>query len=115
MIAFLRYVYCEELQIDEGFAVDLYRLSDKWLVKGLNIDCCEFLKQNITLENFGRIAQLASDVGEEELFEVAASYGLKKCGKLEEEYLKDVRGSVLRKMICKCQRVEFRKKKDKKE
>jgi len=108
-------VYCEELEISEELMVDLFELSDKWLVKSLNNDCHEFLKQNITLENFGKIAQLASDIGEDELFEIAANYGLKKCGKLEEEHLKDVKSSVLKKMICKCRHVEFRKRKEKKE
>ncbi len=99
------------MEIKEGYAVDLYELSTKWKVEDLKVDCDECLRQNITLENFGRIAQVASEVGEEALFDKAANYGLKNCNLLEENHLDDMSASVLRKVICKFQKVQQRKKK----
>ena len=111
IIGFLLYVYSVDMELKQEYAVDLYELSTKWGVEDLKADCDEYLRQNITLENFGRIAQIASETGEEELFEKATNYGLKKCKLLEENHLEDMSTSVLRKVICKFQKVEQRKKK----
>jgi len=108
---FLHWVYSIDMELKEEYAIDLYELSMRWRVEDLKADCAEYLRQNITLENFGRIAQIASEAGEEELFEKATNYGLKNCKLLEENHLEDMSTSVLRKVICKFQKVEQRKKK----
>ena len=107
----LRYIYCEDLEIKEEFARDLYELSDRWLINDLNADCEAFFQQDITIENFGLLAELAEKMGNEELLESATEYGLRHCGQLEENHLEGLSSSVLKRMICKCQRVELRKKK----
>ena len=67
IIALLSYVYDRELEIKEDFAMDLYELTDKWMMKDLNKHCKEYLESNFTLQNVGRIAKRAEEIGSEEL------------------------------------------------
>jgi len=99
-----------DFEINKKHAVDLWKLSDQWLIQGLHTDCVEFLKQNMSLGNFWEIAKLAEKIGEEELFEAATDFGSKKNRELKEKHMENLRGSVLRKVISKCQREDLRKK-----
>ena len=99
-----------DFEINKKHAVDLWKLSDQWLIQGLHTDCVEFLKQNMSLGNFGEIAELAEKIGAEELFEVATDFGSKKSEELKEKHMESLRGTVLRKVISKCQRDDLRMK-----
>ncbi len=111
---FIRYIYDDEaIDIKEEFAKELYDLSDRWLIPALNAECHEFFKQNLTLDSFGKVAEMAQEKGLEDLLEVATDYGLKNCALLEEKHLESMSSSVLKKLICKCQRIEVRRKNQK--
>jgi len=108
---FLRYIYDDEaFDIKEEFVRELYELSDRWLITGLHAECHEFLKRNLTLDNFGKVAEMAQEMDIPDLLEAATDFGLKNCGLLEEKHLESMSSSVLRKIICKCERIEVRKK-----
>lgn len=97
----LRYVYCGELELKEEFAMDLYELTDKWLLKDLRLSCREFLEQNLSISNFGQIAQRADDLGAEELCDAVADFAMNNYELLEEKNLERTPHSILRKIICK--------------
>ena len=91
--------------------MDLYELTDKWVIKDLNKHCIEFIESNFTMEKVGRIAERAEEIGSEELCEAAADF-LVNCGKVfEEEDMKDIPQFLLIKAFCKLKQQAQQKKK----
>jgi len=58
-IEFLRFIYCDELQLDANLAIKLLVFSDKYLQDDLNEKCLSYLTHNITSENVYTILDFA--------------------------------------------------------
>ncbi|RYE26886.1 MAG: BTB/POZ domain-containing protein, partial [Sphingobacteriales bacterium] len=67
ILALLKYLYGKVLEIKEEFALDLYNLTKEWSIQDLNIECREFLKNNMTMDNFSEIANKAQEIDTEDL------------------------------------------------
>jgi len=57
--AFLKYIYCIEVDFTPELALDLFILCDKWLFNELKADCENFLGETLTRENIVQRAELA--------------------------------------------------------
>jgi len=90
--------------------MDLYELSDKWLLRDLSQCCLEFLKENLKLDNFGKMAKKAEDIGAEELCEAISDFAVNQYELLEEKDLKEAPPSILVKIISKSKRLMRKRK-----
>jgi len=70
LLAFLKYVYCDEVDLIEELVYDLLILSNKWLKKNLEEEGEEFLIDILVFENVVKIAKLANQLELEELTKV---------------------------------------------
>lgn len=72
---FLCFLYCgntENLTTDNVFS--LFTVADKYDVKDLRSECLEFLKDNLSVDNFCEIVTLAFQHLERELIELTADF-----------------------------------------
>ena len=77
-------------------------------MKDLNKHCKEFIESNFMLQNVGRIAKRAEEIGSEELCEAAADFLVNCGGFIVEEDLKDVPLFLLIKTVCKWKQAKAR-------
>jgi len=108
--ALLSYIYGREFEIKQDLALDLYELTDKWVIKDLNNYCKDVLIQHFTLENIGEITRRAEDLGSDELHEAVADF-LLDFDVIPEEKDLDLPPSVLKKVICKFKAIQKKAKK----
>ncbi len=107
--ALIKYIYGQNVELDEDLAKDLFRLADKWNIIGLRDKCEKYLMHIISLENFKELAQLAESLGTPKLMDVAMKFALKHLKDLEKSSaLYSLPNSILVKALFKA--VESSKK-----
>lgn len=72
-----RYLYYEKF--DNKFAIDLLDIGDKYLIKNLVSECKQYLKDNISKENFIDVILCADKVNAESLKETVIDFIIKNC------------------------------------
>jgi len=103
--AFLRYLYCSEVELTEELALDLLFLSDKWLCKELETECEDFLINTLMFENIISRAELAEKFGIKRLSDSVVEFIIEN--KIEMEKSRDlekIHPSLLVKAIVKLQK-----------
>ncbi len=83
--AVLEYIYCNEVKLTEKLAIDLLEISNKWLLSELQDQCEVFLGENLTLENFSQIAELAQKFPTMHLMNYVVDFGSQNLERLEEK------------------------------
>ncbi len=81
--------------------MDLYELSDKWLLEELSKDCCQFLRRSLNVRDFAEIAQRADEIRAEDLCDALADFAVNNYEELEEKDLEKTPHSILRRIIYK--------------
>ena len=100
--ALIKYIYGQDVELDEDLGKDLFRLADKWNMVGLRDKCEKYLMHIISLENFREIAQLAESLGTPKLIDVTMEFALKHLKDLEKSStLYSLPNSILVKALFK--------------
>ena len=59
LLEFLRFIYCDKVELTTQNVLDVFRIADKYIVPSLVDECRRFLLANITPENACRVLELA--------------------------------------------------------
>ena len=81
--AFLKYIYCDDLDLTGELALDLLTLSNKWLFKELEEECEDFLAETLTLENAVERAELANKLEGNRLTNAIIEFIIENLSELE--------------------------------
>jgi len=82
--ALIKYIYGQDVELDEKLGKDLFRLSDMWSITKLREKCEKYLMHIISLENFREIAELAESLNTPKLMDVVLDFATKNLKGLEE-------------------------------
>jgi len=100
--ALIKYIYGQDVELDEDLGKDLFKLADKWNIVGLRDKCEKYLMYIISLENFKELAQLAESLSTPKLMDVAMEFALKHLKDLEKSAtLYSLPNSILVKALFK--------------
>jgi len=83
--AIMEYIYCNQVKLTEKLAIDLLETSNKWVLTQLQEQCEVFLGENLTLENFSQIANLAQKFPTIHLMHYVLEFGTEHLERLEEK------------------------------
>jgi len=72
----LEYIYCDELKLDEGLALELLTVADKYLLRRLKTLCEKYLVHRITVENVIEVINISDLHGANYLKESALDFML---------------------------------------
>jgi len=82
--ALVKYIYGQDVELDENLGKNLFKLADKWNITKLREKCEKYLMHIISLENFREIAELAESLNTPKLMDVALDFATKNLKGLEE-------------------------------
>ena len=102
ILALLEFIYCDEIELNEKLALDLFKLCDKYSLADLKGICEKFLSKCITLDNFVEVINVAEKFGGSELQDKAIEYGIEHLEVLEEKgSLYEISSRMLVKLACR--------------
>lgn len=82
--AWIRFLYCDEVELTENNVVELLMLADKYSLKDLQRICEEYLVKTLTLENFVARGKVAEMDRTNYLRRVVVDFGSRNIAKIKE-------------------------------
>ena len=61
IIAILKFLYCEDIELDYPLAIQLLEFADKYSLQSLNQVCDNYLAQTVAKNNIDELNQIAKD------------------------------------------------------
>jgi len=84
LIAFLEYIYSNQVKLDNKLAMDLFILANKWRYVELERVCEQYLVENLSMENVLEVSSIANSLEIERLGECVLDFIIKNTDRLKE-------------------------------
>ena len=98
----MKFIYCDEVKLEEDNAVELVILADKYFLEDLKLVCEEYLIKTLKMENFAARGKVAEMYEMKLLRKALVDFGVRNMGKIRQNgMLGELSGQLLADIIYK--------------
>jgi hypothetical protein len=102
VIALIRFIYCEEINLTEDSALELLQVADKYSLPQLIKLSEDFLINNLKLSNFAKIVEVAEGIDNNRLKEAVLGFmGKNILTVTQREEINDISKTILIELLSK--------------